>query len=381
MKRTVTRSCRIEETARVLQMRGIFDVQPSTESIETWDVDLPAVGPGGTPIDGPHGPWSIGLVTGPSGSGKSTIGRDFFGAKMIQGFDWHPTKSVLDGFPREMGVKEVTGILSSVGFSSPPAWLRPFQVLSQGQQFRVTVARALAEMPELAVIDEWTSVVDRTVAQIGSAAVAKAVRRSGKRLVAITCHYDVADWLQPDWILDMADGSFAWRSVQPRPPIELRIERCSTSEWPAFKKHHYLNTEINRGAQCFIGTIRGQAATFTAVIPFPMADGTASRREHRTVCLPDFQGVGIGNAASEAVASMFIARGDRFFSTTSNPAMMRHRAKSSLWDMIAKPRMTTRNKTTRLGTSRHQNFGKSGQDRLMASFEFVGPPDPRGFLE
>lgn len=382
MKRTITRSCRIEETARVLQMRGIFDVQPSLESTEAWEVDLPAVGPDGALVDGPNGRWSIGLVTGPSGSGKSTIGREFFGAKMIQSFDWHPTRSVLDGFPREMGVKDVTGILSSVGFSSPPAWLRPFHVLSQGQQFRVTVARALAEMPDLAVIDEWTSVVDRTVAQIGSAAVAKAVRRSGKRLVAITCHYDVADWLQPDWILDMADGSFMWRSVQPRPAITITLRRCdSAAFWPLFKKHHYLNTEMNRGAICFLGTIGDQPATFTAAIPFPMSDGTACRREHRTVCLPDFQGAGIGNAVSEAVAAMFKARGDRYFSTTANPAMTRHRAKSPLWDMIAKPRMTTRNKTTRAGTARHQNFGKAGQDRLMASFEYVGPPDPRGFLE
>src|SRR5439155_19760773 len=52
----------------------------------------------------------------------------------------------------------------------------------------------------LPIFDEFTSVVDRTVAQIGSAAVAKTIRRSGKQLVAASCHYDVIEWLQPDWI-------------------------------------------------------------------------------------------------------------------------------------------------------------------------------------
>ena len=59
-------------------------------------------------------------------------------------------------------------------------WLRPFHVLSNGEQFRATIARALAESAkgrELVVIDEFTSVVDRTVAQIGSAAIAKTIRR------------------------------------------------------------------------------------------------------------------------------------------------------------------------------------------------------------
>lgn len=166
-----------------------------------------------------------------------------------------------------------------------------------------------------------------------------------------------------------------------RPSIDVVIRRTPTTTWERFKRHHYMSQEINRGAVCFVGFFLDQPVCFTAVIPFPMSDGTASRREHRTVCLPDFQGVGIGNRMSEAVAAMWTAKGDRYFSTTANPAMIAHRAKSSLWHMLTPPRMTTRNKTSRGGTIRKQNFGKAGQDRLMASFEFVGPPDPRGFLE
>src|SRR5690606_16358303 len=110
------------------------------------------------------------------------------------------------------------------GFSSPPAWLRPFHVLSNGEQFRVTMARALAESVGLVVVDEFTSVVDRTVAQIGSAAIAKAVRRRGGRFIAVACHYDIADWLEPDWIYEPHTARFA-RDRLRRPDIEIAVRR------------------------------------------------------------------------------------------------------------------------------------------------------------
>jgi hypothetical protein len=58
--------------------------------------------------------------------------------------------------------------------------------------------------------DEFTSVVDRNVARIGSAAVAKAIRAGQirRRFVAVTCHYDVLEWLEPDWMIDMATREF-----------------------------------------------------------------------------------------------------------------------------------------------------------------------------
>src|SRR5207247_1429153 len=108
-----------------------------------------------------------------------------------------------------------------VGFSSPPAWLRPFHVLSTGEQFRASLARLLAYAPELVVMDEYTSVVDRTVAQIGSADLAKTVRSRGQRFVAVTCHEDVEAWLQPDWVYRAATTTFAWRCLQRRPAISL----------------------------------------------------------------------------------------------------------------------------------------------------------------
>ncbi len=206
MQKTIVREVAIERTPRVLKLEGLFDIPPSQRSEERWDVhfDLPEA-------------WNVGLIVGPSGSGKSTLARELFGGRLVSAWDWPEHQSILDGFPAGMGIKDITELLSSVGFSSPPSWVRPFRVLSTGEQFRVNLARTLAEMPELAVVDEFTSVVDRTVAQICAAAVAKSVRRRDQKFVAVTCHYDVADWLDPDWIFQPHTGKLERRLLRGRP--------------------------------------------------------------------------------------------------------------------------------------------------------------------
>ncbi len=391
------KSVAIVRTPRVKQLEGMFDVQPSECSEMRWEVALPLE----------ERDWQIGLVVGPSGCGKTTIARELFGEAMVSGFDWPHDKSIVDAFPSSMGIKDVVGLLSSVGFSSPPSWLRPFRVLSNGEQFRVTIARALAEQPALAVIDEFTSVVDRTVARIGSAAIARTIRRSKKRLVAVSCHYDIIDWLAPDWIYDPSANEFQWRCLSARverpagperrgpcrPPVCLEIARVHRAAWQIFKQHHYLSRELNKSARCFVAfvvdgaeacsgrpdatpTVRAalRPAAFTAVLHAPDALG-GYWREHRTVCLPDFQGVGIGNALSEFVAALFVApdsqgRIKRYCSRTSHPAMIRHRANSPLWTMLGGLSFSRKH------TSQYAAFNRSAAlHRLTAGFRFVGQPN------
>lgn len=155
--------------------------------------------------------WRIGVIVGPSGSGKTSVAREAYGEHFIEGgFRWDKNKAVVDHFGK-LSMKHVTQTLTSVGFSSPPAWVKPHHVLSGGERFRCDLARALLRPGDLVAFDEFTSVVDRTVAQIGSAAIAKSLRanRIAKKFVAVTCHYDVLDWLEPDWVLDMATQQLA----------------------------------------------------------------------------------------------------------------------------------------------------------------------------
>jgi ABC-type ATPase with predicted acetyltransferase domain len=80
---------------------------------------------------------------------------------------------------------------------------------------RTDIARALCLGQDLVVFDEWTSVVDREVAKIASYAVSKAIRRSKKKFVAVTCHYDVIDWLEPDWVFCTDNMEFVKKTKAP----------------------------------------------------------------------------------------------------------------------------------------------------------------------
>lgn len=351
----LVRSVDVVRTPRVLQLEGMFDIPLAKTSSRAWEIHLPIE----------DRPWNIGLVVGPSGSGKTTILREVFPNDLIGGLSWPADRAVVDGFPVEMSIKEVTALLSSVGFSSPPSWLVPFECLSNGEQFRATLARSLAQPRELVVFDEFTSVVDRTVAKIGSAALAKTVRSRSMRFIAATCHEDVEEWLQPDWVYRTDAGQFHWRRLRQRPDIRVVVHRCGKGAWRAFRRHHYLSGDLHAAAKCYLGQVDGRPAAFGAVIafPHPVRPGW---REHRLVCQPDFQGVGIGNALSEFIASRFVASGKPYFSTTSAPAMIHHRARSRKWRMMRSPSRSHRQTLARLETT-------SSFHRLTASFEYVGP--------
>lgn len=358
--KTIRREVSIKRTPRVRQLEGIFDVPPAKRAERVWEIDFTL-----------DRPWSIGLIVGPSGSGKTTLARELFSTNLIAGWPWPEAQSIVDAFPEAMSIHDITGLLSSVGFSSPPSWLKPFHVLSNGEQFRVTLARTLAEAPELAVVDEFTSVVDRTVAQIGSAALAKTIRSTGRRFVAVSCHYDIEEWLQPDWKYDTSSGQFAWRLLRRRPSIQLCIRRTGTAAWQVFGHHHYLSHDLHRSAKCFIGEVNGQPACFTAVLHRPGKPGFWG--EHRTVCLPDFQGVGLGNAMSEFVASLFAASDKQYRSTTSHPAMIRHRCASPLWRMTRAPAVNAAPNVLGKRQGDAHLKRKEAWNRPTASFVYVGP--------
>jgi hypothetical protein len=161
-------------------------------------------------------------------------------------------------------------------------------------------------------------------------------------------------------------GTFRWESLH-RPSIEVEVYRTTTDAWPTFHRHHYLSGELSRSAACFVALVEGRPAAFASAIHFPHPKVRNIWREHRTVCLPDFQGVGIGNALSEFIASCYTAEGRRYRSVTGSPAMIRHRARSAKWRMDRKPgRAPTIGRTSSIGVS-------TADDRFTASFEYVGP--------
>jgi len=340
----VVNTCRVENSFRCQQVQGMFDLRLESAARVSIHAELPEL----------EEPWQIGVIVGPSGSGKTTLAKAAYGP--MPRFDWRPDRAMIDDF-EDADIRSIAQTLVSVGLSSPPAWLRPFHVLSNGEQFRANMARLLMAGLPVAVVDEFTSVVDRQVARVCSAALAKAIRRRpGVRMVAVSCHYDILPWLSPDWILDVSTGQlerFAPADAVPsvdsctghdastrqtrgrlcRPELRFEVRQCHASLWAMFSRHHYLSHSLPAGCRCWAAVHEGQPIGFAAVAGCIGFAGYL--RFSRVVVLPDYQGIGIGSRFRDAVAQIEIARCRRLSLVTSHPGMIRSLEGSLLWRRVA----------------------------------------------
>lgn len=191
-----------------------FRAQIVVGSYTLSDVKLEKHFKGSLPIEADD--WQVGIIVGRSGSGKTSIVKQLFPEAYIRGFEYSH-KCVLNDFPEELETGEITKTLCSVGFASPPDWLKSYDCLSQGEKMRVDIARALCLNQQQIVFDEFTSVVDREIAKVCAFAIIKAVRKSSKKFIAVTCHYDVIDWLDPDWVFCTDTMEFSRKKELGRP--------------------------------------------------------------------------------------------------------------------------------------------------------------------
>ena len=99
-------------------------------------------------------------MLGPSGSGKTTALRTTFGAPST--LSWNATKAIVS----QVGdtPDDALARLMSVGLNSVPAWLRPFESLSNGEQQRARLARALRDG---AVLDDFGNQMDADATGLG----------------------------------------------------------------------------------------------------------------------------------------------------------------------------------------------------------------------
>lgn len=307
--------------------------------------------------------FDIGLIVGASGSGKSTLLGEFGTIKQLE---WDPNKAIISHFASpEDGMER----LQAVGLNSVPSWLRPFHVLSGGEKFRAELARTLADG---ALIDEYTSVVNRHVAMSCSVALKRYVDRNKlKGIVVASCHDDIIPWLQPAWVFNTDDGSLTTRRLD-RPSISISIYNCERHLWKLFKAHHYFNHDINPASRCYLAVWEPDNIIigFTATLPLPSGSLQNAWREHRTVILPDFQGLGLGPRLSNTVGEIMLDRGLTFYSRTAHPRLGAYRNKSPLWQA------TTSSEKIQKGDNKGKLAGKWIFDntRICFSHKYLGDP-------
>lgn len=325
MKVAIHHNCQNFHSYRAARVKSLFNVESGANFQLEAELDLESA------------PWQIGVIVGPSGSGKTSMGRALWGADAVYAPAWPDGAPIIDAITPEAGFDGVAAALSSVGLGSVPTWLRPYRVLSNGEQFRANLARLTSEAPKRAVLDEFSSVVDRQIARIGAGAFAKAWRRTAGQAVLLSCHYDILDWVQPDWVFDTATGRFSRGWLRRRPRIDVDLWQCGWEHWPAFEPHHYLKLPRMIAATNYVATVEGQLVAHVAV-------STRSRTEARAcrlVVMPEWQGAGVGLRFLDTVCERWRVGDNRYgrpmpaLFHTSHPGLANALRRSPRWTQVS----------------------------------------------
>jgi GNAT superfamily N-acetyltransferase len=331
MKIEVHNSCNDFNSYRAARVKSLFNAESGA------NFDLSAE----LPVD--DSGWSIGLIVGPSGSGKTSMGRQFWGEDALDDFSGWPTdKPIIDAIAPKGDFNDVTAALASVGLGTVPAWLRPYPVLSNGEKFRANLARIICEAPKQVVIDEFTSVVDRQIAKFGALAFAKSWKRlakeGGNQCVLLSCHYDIIDWVEPDWVFDTATGKYAGRGLWRRPKFELEIWQTDWRYWHLFEPHHYLKLPKMVAATNYVGTVDGELVSHIA---FATRPGLVEARACRLVIMPEWQGAGVGTRFLNSLCEMWLKGENRFGKPmpslfhTSHPGLCEVLRRDKKWAQVS----------------------------------------------
>jgi ABC-type lipoprotein export system ATPase subunit/GNAT superfamily N-acetyltransferase len=322
------------------------------------------------------------LIVGTSGSGKSTILRSL-GEHVQPKIEFYNT--VIENFSTPERGEE---LLLACGLRSIPTWFRPPHTLSNGEHHRFEMAMCLDQ--GISTIDEFTSVVDRDTAKSLALSIRRYYNQRGtdNPLYIASCHRDIIDWLDPDWVYDTdlqkLDNRRLLHRLGGRPELILTIKGTSPEMWRYFSKNHYLDTSISRSVHCYVLLLGDKPIGFHAAIHSTNRDIHSYWRGHRTVILPEFQGMGIGTKFSDAIAEMYVSKGMRYFSKTAHPSFGEHREKSPLW------RATSTNRKSRKGSYLLKDgtirampgYGGNAQialrdaDRVCYSHEYIGAKKP-----
>jgi len=283
-------------------------------------------------IEVPPRPQGSVLLVGSSGSGKTTILKQW---GMKDTISLQESVPIIEQFSSP---EEGEQWLIAAGLRTVPAWRRPPNELSNGELHRAHIALIASQGGTF--FDEFTSLVDRHTAR---ALCISINRLKTANYTFASCHTDITAWLSVDHIYDTDAATWLDRGALRRcSEFTFEIRPCDAQKvWKLFKKHHYLSRKVNKAASAWCAFYENKPIAFCSILAFPNRNFSNAYRGHRTVVLPEFQGMGIGTAFSDAIAHHVVAQGYRFFSKTAHPAMGGHREGAAAW------RPTSKNKRRR----------------------------------
>lgn len=297
--------------------------------------------------------WNIGLVYGASGSGKTTLAKTIFGDSVFTS-SISEDEPIINQFPKEYTYEQCAAILSGIGLNSVPCWVRPVKTLSNGQRARAEAALMMVKNDGIILIDEWTSVVDRTVAKAMSHCLQKFARKNNKQIILLSCHYDVLEWLIPDWLIDCNEQKFNLKQNEnffftKREQLQFDIKEIGRESWRYFSKYHYLSERLPGGSIHLYGLFIGDKQIGFQCFANYTPDAKGKKRiyhSNRTVIHPDYQGLGLGiKLINETSRLLSIKTKCNIMAKFSAMPVYKAMKKQAQWKFLKTSRLMTKMKT------------------------------------
>jgi ABC-type ATPase with predicted acetyltransferase domain len=187
----------VERNPRILSVAEAFGLGLSDQEFVIYDRVTVKVKPG-----------DVVYINGQSGSGKSLALKEL--ARQMQGEGLKvadlnaielPQVPVINMVGED--IQKAAHYLSLAGISDAWIYLRLPNQLSDGQRYRVKLAK-LIEMrdADVWVADEFGAVLDRVTAKVIAFNMQKQARRLGKTLIVATTHTDLVEELGPSVVIE-----------------------------------------------------------------------------------------------------------------------------------------------------------------------------------
>tara|TARA_R100000781_G_C4081542_1_gene127921 strand:- start:810 stop:1919 length:1110 start_codon:yes stop_codon:yes gene_type:complete len=287
----VTLKSEVNKEFRCQVAANSLDIDVEKKSIHNLKIDN---------IDIPE-KWNVGLVYGNSGSGKTTMIKHLFGENIFD-VELNEEEPIINQLPKDLSYEECAKLLNGIGLNSVPCWIRPLKTLSNGQKARAEAVYLMTKSDKIVFIDEWTSVVDRTVAKAMSLCLKKYAKRTNKKVVVCSCHFDIIEWLIPDWLIDCNKQQFILPLSETfffkeRAKLKFDVREIDRTSWKYFSKYHYLNENLPAGKIYLYGLFHNNNQIgfqcFANYVPH-RKNTTIIYHSNRTVVHPDYNGLGLG---------------------------------------------------------------------------------------
>ena len=286
----------------------------------------------------PREDFKVGLIIG-----NSTLVDDFlddFREKTATPKAWSRKSSIVSQISKKHAkdLKAAVRILSAVGIRSVKHWLSPYHSLSTGQKARADLIPLITKrLDSKNTFRGWGDTLDEITRKTLSYSLGKALRTGKGSTIFQTRYSDLAQWLRPDWTLDLTAGDkckVVWNSSYQPIRAEVVLETVHQPEssdlWRRYKWFHYLSHRhsanvVYKVSILCAGLNNGrevEAGMFSTRCLGGWKTFNYGRRFAARFVLRDIlTGIGLGAVVPAMVGALLERNGMQFRFTTSIPSL------------------------------------------------------------